>query len=68
MDKQSDFIAGSPDMPLAAAAEDALYDQGPCLTNPPAIDQDLHPEHGTLAPVVLPVLSSTYQSAQAHLS
>jgi hypothetical protein len=30
------------------------------------IDQDLHPEHRTFAPVVSPALLSTYQSAQRH--
>jgi len=30
------------------------------------IDQDLHPEHRTFAPVVSPALRSTYQSAQRH--
>ncbi|AHF68932.1 hypothetical protein PSCICM_17730 [Pseudomonas cichorii] len=31
----------------------------------PAIDQDLHPERRTFAPVVLPALLSTYLSARA---
>jgi hypothetical protein len=30
------------------------------------IDQDLHLEHRTFAPVMLPALLSTYQSAQRH--
>lgn len=33
--------------------------------NQPAIDQDLHPERRTFAPVVLPALLSTYRSARA---
>ncbi|RMT84779.1 hypothetical protein ALP40_04786 [Pseudomonas viridiflava] len=33
--------------------------------NQPAIDQDLHLERRTFAPVVLPALLSTYQPARA---
>jgi hypothetical protein len=34
--------------------------------NQPAIDQDLHPERRTFAPVVLPALLSTYLSVRRH--